>query len=314
MWWDVIAVKPMINSLIALSNFLSGNLGLSIILLTIIINFALLPLVLKQIRASKAMQELQPKIAELQKKYAKDKQKLAQEQMKLYRESGMSPAGCAVPMLIQMPVWIALFQSIMRLVAIIPENFLSLSQYLYSWPVVYTALPLQNSFLWVNLASGDIFLAILVGGTMWVQQKMVTSVTVDPQQEAQNRMMLWTMPLMFGFLTMTFPGGLSIYWITSNIFRIIVQYFIGGWGALFPKTVTKKETKDKRPKKLIAPVEQTPAREAVSTDVVAVSPTAGEKITSDGTGDKHPSHGGGYPAHLRDAKRHPRRGKGRRPK
>lgn len=319
MWWDVIAVKPMINSLISLSNFLSGNLGLSIILLTLIINFALLPLVLKQIRASKAMQELQPKIAELQKKYAKDKQKLAQEQMKLYKESGMSPAGCAVPMLIQMPVWIALFQSITRLVAVIPENFLSLSQYLYSWPVVYTALPLQNSFLWVNLGSGDIFLAILVGGTMWVQQKMVTPVTADPQQEAQNRMMLWMMPLMFGFLTLTFPGGLSIYWITSNIFRIIVQYFISGWGTLFPRTVTKKAVKEKKPKKLIAPAEQIPAEQAqakgaVSTDVVAVSPTGRKKIIGEGTGDKRPSHGGSNPAHLREVKRHPRRGKGRRPK
>jgi YidC/Oxa1 family membrane protein insertase len=154
---------------------------------------------------------------------------------------------------------------------------------------------------------------------MWVQQKMVTPGTADPQQEAQNRMMLWMMPLMFGFLTLTFPGGLSIYWIASNIFRIIVQYFISGWGALFPQAVTKKAVKERKPKKLIAPAEQMPAEQvsaekAVSTDVAVAGPTQGEKVGNEGTGDKRPYRGGGYPAHLREVTRHPKRGKGHHPK
>ena len=168
--WNLIAVQPMINSLIVLSQYIFSSFGLSIIVLTIFVNIAMLPLTRKQLHASKAMQELQPKISELQKKYGKDKQKLAQEQMRMYKESGISPAGCMLHMVIQMPIWIALFQSIMRLVAVIPETFVGLSQYLYFWPVVFSALPLENHFLWLNLATGHLSLAVMVGGTMWGQQ------------------------------------------------------------------------------------------------------------------------------------------------
>src|SRR4030043_2133320 len=97
-----------------------------------------MPLTLKQLKSTRKMQELQPKLAEIQKKFAKNKEKLAQEQMKLYRESGISPLGCIVPMLIQMPIWIALYQSIIRALAVTPEDFLGLSQYLYSWTIVYS--------------------------------------------------------------------------------------------------------------------------------------------------------------------------------
>ena len=127
--WDLIAVQPMINILIALSSYVLNNLGISIIILTIVVNGLMLGLTLKQVRSSKAMQDLQPKLAELQKKFGKDRQRMAQEQMRLYKESGMTPAGCLVPMLIQMPIWIALYQSIMRLLAVIPENFLGLANY-----------------------------------------------------------------------------------------------------------------------------------------------------------------------------------------
>src|SRR5512147_2128168 len=102
----------MINVLIALSHYLFNNFGLTIIVLTLIIRFILLPLTMRQLHATKAMTTLQPKLMELQKKYAKDKQRLAQEQMQLYRESGVNPAGCAIPMIIQFPIWIALYQAI----------------------------------------------------------------------------------------------------------------------------------------------------------------------------------------------------------
>ena len=253
--WDLVAVQPMINVLIVLSSYLFNNLGLSIIVLTIVVNGLMLPLTRKQLHASKAMQELQPKLAELQKKHAKDKNKLAQEQMRLYKESGISPMGCVVPMLIQMPIWIALFQSIMRLVAVIPENFLGLSQYLYSWPTLYSTLPLGNNFLWLNLAIGDTFLALLVGGTMWVQQKMVTPTTTDPKQQAQSKMMLWMMPMMFAFFTLSFPSGLALFWVTSNIIRIGIQYFATGWGGLVPSAAKKQAVRDRKYKERIALVE-----------------------------------------------------------
>ena len=315
--WDLIAMQPMINVLIVLTNYLFNSFGLAIISVTIIVNACMLPLTLKQIRASKAMQNLQPKLAELQKKYAKDKQKLAQEQMKMYKESGVSPAGCLLPLIIQMPVWIALFQSIMRVLAVIPENLVGLSQYLYSWPAVYSTLPLQNEFLWLNLATGDMFLALLVGGTMWVQQKMVMTPTADPRQQTQSNMMLWMMPIMFAWLTMTFPSGLALFWVTSNAIRIGMQYFIGGWGGLVKSGAKKPTGRDKKYKERIAKVEEFPKLEDFpegDADIVVPSSTQEEGSSYEESGDKRPDRGGGYPKSIRATKRQPRRGRGHRRK
>src|SRR4030067_2513435 len=112
----------------------------------------MLPMTRSQIRGVKAMQDPQPKLAEIQKKYSRDRQKLAQEQMRLYKESGVKPAGCAISMFIQMPVWVALYQAIMLALAVAPEGLLNLSKYLYPWPVVFGALPLNHSFLGLGLA------------------------------------------------------------------------------------------------------------------------------------------------------------------
>jgi YidC/Oxa1 family membrane protein insertase len=231
--WDIVLLQPMINILIALSHYLFNNFGLTIVIFTLLIRFILLPLTLKQLRSSKNMMTLQPKLAELQKKYAKDKQKLAQEQMRLYKESGINPAGCAVPMLIQFPIWIALYQAIILTLAVNPEALLNLSRYFYSWAAPLAKLPLSNMFLGLNLAgTGNIIMALLVGVSMWVQQKMVTPTAQDPKQAQQAQLMLWMMPIMFTFLTLSFPTGLALYWVVSNIFSIVVQYYVTGWGGL----------------------------------------------------------------------------------
>ena len=301
--WNSGPVALMLNTLIALSSYLFGSFGLTIIVLTIIIRGAMYPLTVKQLRATRAMQTLQPKIAELQKKYAKDKQKLAQEQMKLYKESGMSPAGCAVPMLIQMPIWIALFQSIIRVLAVTPEDLLGLSRLLWSWPMVYSVLPLENSFLWLNLHNPDMLLAILVGVTMWLTQKMVTPATTDPQQRSQSQLMLWMMPLMFGFIAMSVPSGLALYWLASNVISIVIQYFvIGGWGGLARAGARRPGVADKKYLDRIAEVESSPTKiTAMEADIVETSPTQGVSR-------------GGYPTSLKAIRRQSRRSKGQRPK
>jgi YidC/Oxa1 family membrane protein insertase len=138
-------------------------------------------------------------------------------------------------MLIQLPIWIALYQSIMQALAATPENLLRLSQHLYSWSAVGQAVPLNDHFLWLRLSRPDpnLILAILVGGTMWVQQKMVTPPAADPRQKSMTSMTTMMMPLMFGFFTLSFPSGLALYWVVSNIIGIIIQYFVsGGWGYL----------------------------------------------------------------------------------
>jgi len=315
--WNLIILEPIINVLIVLSHYLFSSFGLAIIALTIVVNGCMYPLTLKQLRASKAMQALQPKLAELQKKYAKDKEKLAKEQMKMYKESGVSPAGCIVPMLIQMPIWIALYQSIIRLLAVTPEDFLGLSQYLYSWPVVYSALPLGNKFLWLNLATPDpwLLLPILVGGTMWVQQKMIMSTTADPKQQAQSRMMLWMMPLMFAFITLSFPSGLALFWVTSSAIRIVIQYFVTGWGGLVKVTAPKQAGRDKKYKKRIAQVEEKPSEDAdTGADIVEPSSGQEEGLGYGESGDKRQDRGRGDSARLRGIRRQPGRSRSHRSK
>ena len=216
--WNLIIGNPVLNVLVALSQLLSGEFGLAIIALTIIVRLISWPLTKRQLNSTKALQDMQPKIQELQKKYGKNQQKLQQEMMKLYKEAGVNPLGCLWPMLIQFPIWIALYQAIMRALATTPENLLDLAHRLYSWNIVNQAIPLNSHFLWLDLAgSGDIIIAIIVGGTMWIQQKMTQAPAVDPRQESTQKMMTLMMPLMFGFITMMVPSGLALYWAVSNI-------------------------------------------------------------------------------------------------
>jgi YidC/Oxa1 family membrane protein insertase len=240
--WDLIILNPILNSLIALSTFLFDNFGLAIIVLTIVVRLILFPLTVRQTQSTQAMQLLQPKIQELQKKYARDQRRLQAEMMNLYKEAGINPIGCLWPMLIQFPVWIALYQSIIMALASSPENLLELSQRLYSWPMVTQAIPLNEQFLWLQLSKPDpyLILAILVGVTMWVQQKMVTPPATDPRQKSMTQMTTLMMPLMFGMFTLSFPSGLSLYWAVSNIIGIVIQYFIGGWGYLVSPTGTSR--------------------------------------------------------------------------
>jgi YidC/Oxa1 family membrane protein insertase len=238
--WNLIIANPILNVLVALTNLLGGSFGLAIISLTIIVRLVSWPLTRRQLKSSKAMQDMQPKLQDLQKKYGKNKPKLQQEMMKLYKEAGINPLGCLWPMLIQFPIWIALYQAIMSALATTPENLLNLAQRLYSWEIVSQAIPLSSQFLGLDLgqtalqAGGlGLLLAIIVGGTMWVQQKMTTAPSVDPRQGATQRMTTLMMPLMFGFFTLMFPSGLALYWAVSNIIGIITQYFAtGGWGYL----------------------------------------------------------------------------------
>ncbi|MCD6567156.1 MAG: membrane protein insertase YidC [Dehalococcoidia bacterium] len=232
--WNLIILNPMLNGLIALSSILFSSFGGAILVLTIIVRLILYPLTIKQTKSTKAMQELQPKIQELQKKYGKNQQKLQQETMKLYREAGINPAGCVLPLVIQFPVWIALYQSIMRALFTTPENLLGLAQHLYNSSVIAQALPLSSHFLWLDLGSPDstLLLAVIVGGTMWVQQKMTTAPATDPRQKSMNNMMLVMMPFMFAIFTMMFPSGLALFWAASNAIGIAIQYKIMGWGYL----------------------------------------------------------------------------------
>lgn len=306
--WDQFILNPLINIVVISSHFLFGSFGLTIIVLTIIIRVLTFPLTLKQLRVSKAMQGIQAQMTELRQKHAKDKQKLAEEQMKLYRQSGMNPLGCILPMLIQMPVWIALYQAIIRVLAVAPEDFLNLSQSLYSsWSLGFSLVPLESRFLWLDLATPDRFmiLPILVGASMWVQQKMTTVQSTDPRQQSQNQMMLWMMPIMFAFLTLQFPSGLALYWAASNIIGIVMQYFVTGWGGLvIPGITTKKTSGDKK-------IKGQPVRQEAKT----VEPVSSPEGVDDGKhGVQRQDRGGSNPTRPGPIRRKPGEGGGQRRK
>lgn len=259
-FFELILLRPVLNFLIILSNVLFSNFGLAIIFLTILVRTVMLPLTLKQLRSSRkmseAMRSIQPRIQELKKKYAKDARKLQQEQMKLYKEAGVSPMGClSSPMLVstllQIPIFIALYRGIIQALAVTPQDFLGLSQDLYSWPIVREALPVSGKFLWLDLGSPDPYLIIpiVVMATMWVSQKMISQPALDPQQQSMQSIMQLMMPLMFGFITFTLPGGLGLYFVVTSLFSIAVQYHIYGWGNLFTRGPAKEMPPAKVPKR-----------------------------------------------------------------
>ena len=198
--WNTVFFQPMLNGLILLYSFLFNNFGLTVIVFTVLVRMVILPLTLRQLHAAKAMSRLQPEMAKLQKRYGSDKQKISQEQMRLYKEHGVNPLGCAVPTLVQFPVWIGLYQSILLALAATPESLMRLSSHLYpNLTVVHELVPLENHFLWLDLAVPDSLfrqlfglpidlgpLPLLVAGSMWIQQKMSTIPSEDPRQKQMN--------------------------------------------------------------------------------------------------------------------------------
>ena len=242
--WTVIILRPMLNALLGLYSVLGGQFWLAIIFFTVIVRVIMTPLMLPQQRSAKKMQELQPRLQELQKKYGKEKEKLSQEQMKLYKEAGVNPMGGCLPMLIQFPIWIGLYQSIIQALGYHPLQLVSLSQNIYPFlDRIWTAVPLNRYFLGMDLAltpqqlGGLTYaLPILVAFTSWLQTKMTTPATGDGQAAGMSQSMTLMMPLMFGFFSLNFSTGLSFYFIVSNIIGIITQGFISGWqGLLFWK-------------------------------------------------------------------------------
>jgi YidC/Oxa1 family membrane protein insertase len=233
--FHVLLVVPMTNVLVAIAAVFGGNFGLAIIAFTLLMKLVTWPLTASQYKMTKAMQAMQPKMQELQKKYkGKDPKKLQAETMALYREHGVNPLGCLLPMLVQIPIWFALYRVIVVTVGDAPESLVDLSQTLYPIEFIHSAVPLSNTFLFWNLGQPDttLVLPLLTAVSMYVQQKMITpapsAATANSQQQQTQQMMTWMMPLIFGFWSLQVPSGLALYWAVSNISGIALQYFYMG--------------------------------------------------------------------------------------
>ncbi len=244
--WNTFVVTPLTQGLIFLNDLIRGmgipySWGFAIILFTLVVKIVTLPLNLQQARSMKATQELQPKLQDLQKKYAKDKEKLAQAQMELYREHGVNPLGGCLPMLIQLPILFGLYQALYRLAStgeIVGQRFLWIPD--LAFPTREIGMkwvwPPSPEFIGWATAALYVILPVLTVVTQIAMQKMTTASTPsqDPQQAAMQQTML-LMPFMFGFITLQVPSGLTLYWVVSNVFSMIQQYFITGWGSLLPQ-------------------------------------------------------------------------------
>ncbi len=184
------------------------NYGLAIIFMTIAIKLILFPLTQKQMKSMRGMQELQPKIKYLQDKYKEDPQKMQAKVMELYKENGVSPFGGCLPLLIQMPIFIAFYQSL----------------YKFNFSVAEHA-----GFLWIpdiGQPDGLYLLAILAAVTTYLQQRVSMVDTKDPTQKS----MLYMMPLFMAWIAATLPAGLPIYWVTFNILGILQQLYVNWSG------------------------------------------------------------------------------------
>ncbi len=245
--WNTLIVDPMANALLFIYDILGngvGDFGLAIIIFTVLVRTITYPLTASQMKSTQKLQELQKsdKWQKIQTKYKDDREKLAQDQMKLYQEMGVNPFGSCLPTLIQFPIIIGLYQAIILGMASTPLQLIGFSQRIYDFfPNVTELIPLNSTFLWMDLSQperlflpflpqfGIPVLAILVVVTSYLQTKLMTPMSTggNDQSQAMTRMMTLYMPLFIGWLAYSFPAGLAVYFVASNLVGIL-QYAMMG--------------------------------------------------------------------------------------
>jgi YidC/Oxa1 family membrane protein insertase len=210
--WSHFIARPLL-SFLNLLHAMTGNYGIDIILLTVLVKLAFFPLSIKSFKSMAAMQKLQPQLEQLRSQYKDDREALNRETMEMYRRNKINPLGGCLPMLIQLPVFIGLYQALMMAIELRQAPFLGWVQDL-SMPDRLGAL----SIPFVD-PPGVPVLTILMGVTMIIQQAM----TPMPGDPIQQKMMM-IMPLIFTVMFVNFPAGLVLYWLVNNVLSIAQQY------------------------------------------------------------------------------------------
>lgn len=222
----------------------TGSAGIAIILFTIVARMVILPLTIKALQSTRKMQELQPQIKELQRKYGKEPQKLSEETMKMYKEYKVNPAGGCLPMLVQMPIFIGVYQAVINLtpssigarlaepvLGVLSANGLEQANALGQ---SFAQNQLAGSFLWLrDLGVPDPYyiLPVLSVIAQLIVQLMAMPRVQDPQQKSMSQAML-VLPLVFGYIGFVWPSGAVLYWVVGSFFSMVQQYVITGWGSL----------------------------------------------------------------------------------
>ncbi|MCR4305885.1 MAG: YidC/Oxa1 family membrane protein insertase [Candidatus Daviesbacteria bacterium] len=261
--FDLLFFGPIINILVLIYQGLSalnipGALGFSIIALTLAIRILVWPFMSSQIKATKKMADLKPHLNELKQKHKDDKKALAAAQMALYKEHGVNPAGGCLPAIIQIPIFLALYQAIINILPGTGGNLNRINDLLY-FPQFKLPSTIDPNFFGLNLGLkpsdfgkyGILLLLVPVVTALltFVQSKMTLPKPIkhypsDSPKEAKEKegleesmgavqsQMVYLMPIMIGYFAFSFPIGLAIYWNTYTIMGIIQQHRISGWGGL----------------------------------------------------------------------------------
>ena len=212
------------------------NYGVAIILLTIVVNLLVFPLTLKQVRSTRAMQELQPEMERIRREYKGDQETMNQKVMELYRQRGVSPFGCFLPLLVQMPIWFALFRVLREPSASLPAGS-ALLEAAGEGSLTFLTMDLNRAPSELVSSEGPfstaampyLLLVAVVVGTGFLQQKLLSPPgnpqSSSPQAESIQRVTK-ILPLVFGAISYVWPSGLNLYFATSNMFRTAQQLLI----------------------------------------------------------------------------------------
>ena len=269
-WFD--AIKNVLGWFLGIFYDIVPNYGIAIIMLTILINVVLFPLTLKQTRSTRAFQTIQPEIKRLQAKHKEDPQMLQSEMMRIQKEAGATPGGCLIPLLVQMPIWFALFRVLRGAASAeeiagsgIPETS-SLYQHLIDGGGRFLGMDLGLHPADVYSSDGLVttipylVLIALMVAVQFIQQWHAQPRDGRPQDKQAQQMQTITkfMPLFIGFISWSFPAGLTLYWATSNTFRLGQQAMIFRMDGR-PPPPQKAEAKDQEsdnPEQQQAPKQQ----------------------------------------------------------
>jgi YidC/Oxa1 family membrane protein insertase len=240
------AIIDFISEILLFLYQMSGNLGVAILLFTVLIRSVMWPLSMSSLRASNKMRELQPELKKLKEKHGKDAKALQAAQMDMYKRYNINPLAGCLPQLLQLGVLILLYQVLIR--------FLGQSE--------MNGTAIDPTFLWLNLAKSD---SLYVMPLLAASTQMVLSLMIAPGAEKRDivpnkskiksvkeankkeenmadmaasmqQQMLFIMPVMTGFIALTFPSGLALYWVATTVFSIVQQWYVSGPGGLFTYT------------------------------------------------------------------------------
>ena len=245
--WNLILIAPILNLLVVLYH-LTGSLGWSIILLTILIRAALIPVLIPSMNAIKKQRDIQPELAKLREKYKYDQKRLAAEQMELFKKHGINPASGCLSQVVMIFVLIALF-TVIQLFSVKTDVSAINSKIIFEGMKLASDAKISTTFGYLNLAKTDpyLVLALLSGVLQYVASKMMIPYVEKAEKAAEKtppktdeiamqmqQQSLYMMPIMNVVIGIALPSGVLLYIVITTIFTIIQNYLSMGWGGMTP--------------------------------------------------------------------------------